>query len=269
MTSLLRTEQLTRRFGGVVAVDSIDLELPGGGTTGIIGPNGAGKTTLFNLLSGINSPSSGRILLSGEDVTGSRPDQMARLGVARTFQNLQVFGSLSVLENVLVPRALHAPTGLLSAVLRLPSGARKEAASRRAAMDALESVGMAHAADEPATSLSYGSQRRVEIARALAAEPKLLLLDEPLAGLARGESADLAALMRSVADQGVTVLLVEHDVATVMQVCSRVVVLDHGVVLADGTPSEVQSDPRVVAAYLGEPQDGTDANRPQDAAEAP
>jgi ABC-type branched-subunit amino acid transport system ATPase component len=243
---------LTKEFGGVTAVDHVDLEHDAGGVLGLIGPNGAGKTTLFNMLSGALAPSAGTIELDGHDVTGLRPDLMNRAGVARTFQNLQVFGSLSVLDNVMVARERHVRGGVWRALFGLAAVGRTEAEQREYAVRLLQRVGLEGLADEEAANLPYGLQRRVEVARALASEPRLLLLDEPLAGLSRAESADLGQLFRDVAAEGVTVLLVEHDVSTVMTVSDRVVVLDHGTLLADGPAAQVQADPRVRAAYLGE-----------------
>jgi len=248
----LRLVGLTKTFGGVTAVDHLDLEHDSGGILGLIGPNGAGKTTVFNMLSGAIAPTEGRVELDGRDVTGLRPDLLNRLGVARTFQNLQVFGSLSVLDNVLVPRERFVRGGALSAMLAPGRARRTERGQEDLARALLGRVGLADLVGSPAASLPYGLQRRVEVARALASEPRLLLLDEPLAGLSRAESADLAALMRAVAADGVTVLLVEHDVSTVLTVSDRIVVLDHGQLLADGSAAEIQSDPRVRAAYLGE-----------------
>jgi ABC-type branched-subunit amino acid transport system ATPase component len=243
---------LTKQFGGVTAVDRIDLEHSTGGVFGLIGPNGAGKTTLFNMLSGALQPTSGTIELDGRDVTGLRPDLMNRAGVARTFQNLQVFGSLSVLDNVMIARERHVRGGVWRALLGVSALGRTESTERDLAVGILERVGLSRFTDADAGSLPYGLQRRVEVARALASQPRLLLLDEPLAGLSRAESVDLGELFRSVAAEGVTVLLVEHDVSTVMAVSDRVVVLDHGTLLADGPAAKVQADPRVRAAYLGE-----------------
>ena len=251
----LRLIGLTKRFGGVSAIDDLDLEHRTGGVLGLIGPNGAGKTTVFNMLSGAILPTSGRIELDGHDVTGLRPDQMNGRGVSRTFQNLEIFGSLSVLDNVLVARERYVRGGALGAMLGLPSGRRAAREQEAFARELLARNGLAGLAEQPAASLPYGLQRRVEVARALASQPRLLLLDEPLAGLSRAESASFATLMDQVTDEGVTVLLVEHDVTTVMSVSDRVVVLDHGSLLADGPPDAVAADPRVRAAYLGEELD--------------
>lgn len=246
----LQVNRLTKRFGGVTAIEDVSLTHDSGGVVGVIGPNGAGKTTLFNVLSGAVVPTSGRIELDGRDVTGLRPDRMSEAGVARTFQNLQVFGSLTVLENVQVARQRLARHGLARALLGRDTAYQRPHAEAATAL--LEATGVAEHSAALVGSLPYGLQRRVEIARALAGEPRLLLLDEPLAGLSRAESADLTALMRQVADRGITVLLVEHDVAAVMEVSDRVVVLNLGSVLADGTAAQVRSDERVRAAYLGE-----------------
>ncbi len=245
----LELVELTKRFGGVRAVDAVSVDHDSGGVIGLIGPNGAGKTTLFNMISGAVQPTSGSIRLDGRDVTGRRSDLMNRAGVARTFQNLQIFASLTVLENVLVAREQFVRSGPLRAMLRLRGG--YEAQHHARARDLLDLVRVGEHADSMATALPYGLQRRVEIARALASEPRLLLLDEPLAGLSRAESTDLTDLMRDVAQRGVTVLLVEHDVASVMGVSDRVLVLNVGRLLADGTPARVQADPAVRAAYLG------------------
>ncbi len=251
MTAIhLQVDRLTKRFGGVTAIEDVSLSHDSGGVLGLIGPNGAGKTTLFNMLSGAVVPTSGRVELDGRDVTGLRPDRMSAAGVARTFQNLQVFPSLTVLENVQVARQRLARHGLARALVGRDTAYQRPHAE--AAADLLEATGIAEHASALVGSLSYGLQRRVEIARALAGEPRLLLLDEPLAGLSRAESGDLTALMRQVADRGITVLLVEHDVAAVMEVSDRVVVLNLGSVLADGTAAQVRADDRVRAAYLGE-----------------
>lgn len=243
---------LTVRFGGVRAVDGLSLSHSQGGVLGLIGPNGAGKTTVLNVLSGAAPPTSGEARLNGRRITGLRADRIARAGVARTFQNLQTFHSLSVLHNVLVPleaRAAAKPVvGLFAPLLR---GGQL----RQRAADLLGRVGMADQLDTPVASLPYGARRRVEVARALAADPRLVMLDEPLAGLSRAESDDLARLIRSVADSGVTVLLVEHDMVAVMRISDRVAVLEHGQLLADGTPAEVQADERVRSAYLGDELD--------------
>jgi branched-chain amino acid transport system ATP-binding protein len=237
----LELDRLTVGFGGVLAVEHLTLCHDTGGVLGLIGPNGAGKTTLLNVRSGTVRPTGGEVRLDGRGVGGTRPDRLARAGVERTFQHLETFGSLSVLENVLVPleaRNRFAP----------PARLRSEAGAL------LDDVGLAGLLDVPVSTLPLSTQRRVEVAaRALAGRPRLLLLDEPLAGLSRVERDELAALVRRVADSGVTVVLVEHDVAAVMRTSDRVVVLDHGRLLADGPPARVQADERVRGAYLGNP----------------
>ncbi|QRP50741.1 ABC transporter ATP-binding protein [Amycolatopsis sp. FDAARGOS 1241] len=233
----------TVQFGGVRAVDHVTLRHDSGGVLGLIGPNGAGKTTLLNALSGVTRLKSGSIRLCGRDITRRAPEQVSRLGVARTFQNLQVFGSLTVLDNVLVPRWVRR---------RVHRSGPRRAAERQDAMAVLNRVGIAEHADRLAGTLAYGLQRRVELARALAAEPQLLLLDEPLAGLSRVEGGRAAQLFADLAGDGITVVLVEHDVSSVLAVSQRIVVLDRGAVLATGTPEEVVADPAVRRAYLGE-----------------
>ena len=248
--SLLRLSAVTRRFGGLVAVDNVSLEIASGGVTAIIGPNGAGKTTLFNCISGFTTPSAGRVAFGGADITGLAAQEIARRGLVRTFQLVQLFEQLSVLENVKVGRHLHTKGGLGSALL--PHRARTiEAEVEAFARDLLHKVGLDAQADTLAGVLPYGQKRLLEIARALAAEPKLLMLDEPAAGLNRGETTRLADLIRQIVTLGVTVLLIDHDMSFVMNIADRVAVLDFGRLIATGSPAEVQTNPDVIAAYLG------------------
>ncbi|MHB8997794.1 MAG: ABC transporter ATP-binding protein [Armatimonadota bacterium] len=258
--AFLRLNQLTRTFGGLTAVDGVSLEVPEGLIFGLIGPNGAGKTTLFNVVSGFLPPSSGNATLEGRRLTGLPQHQVAARGVARTFQNLQVFGSMSVLDNVLTGAHRQGHRGLLSAMFRLPGQHAEERSLRDQAHAALEFVGLADHQDEPAANLPPGQQRLLEIARALALKPRLLLLDEPAAGLTTRETETLGELIQRIAGTGLTTFLIEHDMSLVMNVCQRVAVLEQGRLLAVDTPKGIQANAAVVAAYLGEeePEVGED-----------
>jgi len=247
----LEVERLSIAFGGVRAVSDVSLSVPFGLVFSIIGPNGAGKTTLLNLISGVYAPQDGSVRLGGEDVTGLAPHLLARRGLSRTFQNLQLFLRMTVLENVMVGRHRHESTGTLSDLLHLPSVGRQNRQTREAARSVLARVGLAAHAERPAGSLAFGDLRRLEIARALASEPKVLLLDEPAAGCNPVETEQLDGIIRSIVKDGVTVVLVEHDMRLVMNISDRIHVLANGKTLAEGTAAEVRSNAAVVEAYLG------------------
>jgi branched-chain amino acid transport system ATP-binding protein len=249
--SWLRTEGVAREFGGVRAVDDLSFGIERGKVHSIIGPNGAGKTTLLNLLTGIYAPSAGRIYFDGRDLTGRAPHEFAAHGIARTFQNLQVFFNMSALENVMVGRHLREHRGLWAALLHTPRLAAGERACRDEARELAAFVGLDAWADAEADALPYGALKRLEIARALAARPQLLLLDEPAAGLNPTETMEIHALIAKLAGRGITVVLVEHNMRLVMGVSDRILVLDYGRRLAEGDPEAVRNDPRVVEAYLG------------------
>ena len=249
---LLRAENLAKRFGGVHAVQDVSFELAPGTVHAIIGPNGAGKTTLLNMLTGIYLPSAGRVFLDQRDLTGQPPHRFAAAGIGRTFQNLQIFFNMSALENVMAGRWLHEHVGLASALLRLPRLARAERRCRTEAMQLLELVGLERWADAASDAMPYGALKRLEIARALAAGPRLLLLDEPAAGLNPTETREFDRLIRELASRGITIVLVEHNMKLVMGVSGHVIVLDEGRMLAEGEPRTVRADPRVIEAYLGE-----------------
>lgn len=253
MAALLETRDTSIRFGGLIAVNLLNIEVNDGEIIAIIGPNGAGKTTAFNLITGVYAPTEGDILFNGEKINGRRPDEIAKLGIARTFQNIRLFKDLTVLENVLIATHLNIKSDLLSSVLRLPHARKEEKKMVEFAESLLEETGLIQFKNEVASSLPYGLQRRLEIARALATSPKLLLLDEPAAGMNPKESEDLTDFIRDIRDKfNLTILLIEHHMQLVMDISDRIYVLEYGQTIAKGVPAEIQANPAVIKAYLGE-----------------
>ena len=250
---MLEAKGVTRNFGGLIAVNNVSFEVLPYEIFGLIGPNGAGKTTLFNLITGLTEVSKGEVLFKGSKINKYKPHQIARRGIARTFQNLRLFANLSALENVMIAQHVHSKAGVISGVLGLPSVRREERQVRSEAMKMLDLVQLSHKADQQAKNFSYGDQRRLEIARALALKPQVLLLDEPGAGMNSSEKAGLSDFIRSIRDQlQLTILLIEHHVPLVMGLCDRIAVLHFGELIALGKPEAVHSDPKVIEAYLGD-----------------
>lgn len=249
---LLKTQNATMQFGGLTAVNDFNLSINEGEIVALIGPNGAGKTTAFNMITGVYTPTKGNVIYGGNDITGNRPDIITQKGIARTFQNIRLFKELSVLDNVLIANHLHLKSGLFSAILKLPKYRREERSIREKSLALIERVGLLDVINEKASSLPYGKQRRLEIARALATNPKLLLLDEPAAGMNPKETEELTEFIREIRDEfNLTIFMIEHHMQVVMGISDRIYVLDYGVTIAKGTPYEIQNNQRVIEAYLG------------------